>query len=240
MYEAVHPEPEGDSTVAQLVRTAARQGYDGLVVRNHDDSGADFDAKPAAQGDSEVEGGGADALDVVEAIEIRTDDPSRASGLIANHRSKRTIVLVHGGELNRFAVEEPKVDVLAHPMDGGDVNHVLMRAAAENGVRVEFNFSRILRAEGPRRVRAVQGVRKLRELVEKYDVPAVVTADPFSHLHIRAPRELAAVGQVIGFDRESVMDGLREWGRLATRNRELRSETFVEPGVRRVDDDEST
>jgi ribonuclease P/MRP protein subunit RPP1 len=39
------------------------------------------------------------------------------------------------------------VDVLAHP--GGDLNHVLAAAAAENGGRIEFSFRQVLRHWGP-------------------------------------------------------------------------------------------
>ncbi|MFC7154670.1 RNase P subunit p30 family protein [Halomarina halobia] len=224
MYEAVHVRPDGESTVARMALTAAEQGYEGLVVRNHGDATADYDAAAIAD-----EYG----IDVVDGVEVRADRRPRAAGFVTSHRARRTIVCVHGGPLNRFAVEDERVDVLAHPMDGGDVNHVLARAAAENGVRVEFNLSRVLRADGGPRVRAIADLRKLRELVGKYDAPHVVSADARGHLELRAPRELVAVGEVIGLDAEWVREGLREWGRLAARNRERRSDSFIEPGVRR-------
>ncbi|MFW6045974.1 MAG: RNase P subunit p30 family protein, partial [Natronomonas sp.] len=139
MYEGVRAWPDGDSTVARVAATAAEYGFDGVVVRNHGDVQADYDADAIAS---------ASGIDVVDGIEIRTDDISRASGLIGNYRSKRTIVCVHGGSLNRFAVEQPQVDVLAHPMRDGDVNHVLAKAAAHNDVHLEFNFGRVLRRAG--------------------------------------------------------------------------------------------
>lgn len=222
-YEAVHARPDGDATVARLALTAADYGYDGLVVRNHGDAMADYDAERIA---AEYD------IDVVEGVEIRASDGSRASGFVGSHRPHRTVVALHGGSLNRFAVEQDRIDVLAHPMREGDVNHVLAKAAAEHGVRLEFNLARVLRADGGPRVRAIQGLRKLRELVEKYDVPYVVSADATSHLELRAPRELVAVGEVVGFDAEQVREGLAEWGRLASRNRERLSGEFVEPGVR--------
>ena len=223
MYEGVHAYPDGDATVARFARTAADYGYDGLVVRNHGDAQAEYDAAAIAD---------AYGVDVVSGIEIRVDDASRASGLVGNYRSKVDVVCVHGGALNRFAVEQPAVDVLAHPMRDGDVNHVLARAAADNGVHLEFNFGRVLRTVGGQRVTALRGLRKLRELVDHYDVPYVVTADPSSHLELRAPRELRAVGETIGFDPPDIEAGLRAWGELAARNRGRRAETFIEPGVR--------
>jgi ribonuclease P/MRP protein subunit RPP1 len=227
MYEGVHAYPDGEATAARHAREAADLGYEGVVVRNHGDAPAEYDPRAVAE---------AFGVDVVEGVEIRTDDRSQAAALVRRFREEATLVCVHGGNsaVNRFAAEEPMVDVLAHPMCGdGDVNHVVARAAAENGVRLEFSLADVLRADGGSRVRAISGLRKLRELVEAYDAPFVVSADPASYLDWRAPRELVAVGELVGFDAEQVRGGLREWGRLAVRNRERASESFIEPGVRR-------
>ena len=251
-YEAVHAYPDGDATVARFAKTASEYGFDGVVVRNHGDEppaiasrdGGSGGGGSGAGGDGGSGGGGGDfetvrdryGVDVVAGVEVRAGDPSRASGFVGNHRDSKTVVAVHGGTraINRFAVEQPAVDVLTHPMAGdGDVNHVLAKAAAENGVRLEFSFARVLRADGGRRVQALRGLRKLRELVDAFDVPYVVSADPESHLQVRAPRELVAVGEAIGFDAEQVERGLAEWGRLAERNRRRTSDEFVEPGVYR-------
>ncbi len=224
MYEAVHARPDGTSTVSRLARTASEYGFSGIVVRNHGDSGHDADLDRVRDHFD---------LDVVDAVEVRAEDPSRASGYVGNYRAEKDLVCVHGGSerINRFAVEQPAVDVLAHPMDGGDFNHVLAKEAARNGVRIEFSLRRVLRVEGGRRVQAVQDLRKLRELVRAFDVPYVVSVDPRSHLHLRAPRELSAVGEAIGFTAEQIDEGLAEWGRLAERNRDRQSDAFVEPGV---------
>lgn len=222
MYEAVHPHPNGESTAARFVREAPRYGYDGVVVRERNRPPADDWADAA--------------VDVVDAVEVVADDPTDASGVVGNRRSDCTLLLVRGGTdaLNRFAVEQVRVDVLSRPLSGaGDFNHVLARAAARNGVRVEFDFGPVLRSNGGPRVQALQRLRKLRELVADADAPFVVSANPASHLQLRGPRELVALGEAIGFEADAVRAGLREWGRLAERNRERRSETFIEPGVQR-------
>ncbi|MFT4891660.1 MAG: ribonuclease P/MRP protein subunit RPP1 [Halobacteriales archaeon] len=226
MYEAVHARPDGESTVARFARTAADWGYEGIVVRNHGDARAEYD--PAAVGE-------AYGVDVVDGVEIRADDSTQASGYVGNFRPDHAILCLHGGTpaLNRFAVEQERVDVLCHPMRGdGDLNHVLVRAARENGVRIEVNLADVLRTSGGPRVQVLQGLRKLRELIDTYEAPYVVSADPFSHLHVRAPRELRALGETIGFDADAIEAGLREWGRLTERNRDRQSESFIEPGVR--------
>lgn len=225
MYEAVHARPDGPSTLARQATTAADYGYEGIVVRNHGDEGRPDDIETVRE---RVD------VDVVDGIEVRADDPSQASGLVGNHRSKHTVVVVHGGDraINRFAVETPAVDVLAHPMAGdGDFNHVLANAAADNGVRVEFSLHPVVHGEGGTRVRRLGGLRKLRELVDDAGAPYVVSADPRSHLDFRSPRELVALGETIGFDAESVRTGLSEWGQLAARNRDRRGDSYVEPGV---------
>jgi ribonuclease P/MRP protein subunit RPP1 len=227
VYEGVHAHPDGDSTVARFAATAAEYGFDGVVVRNHSDATGDYERDRIAE-----EYG----VDVVDAIEIRAENPEIATGHVGNYRPKHTILALHGGTdaLNRFAVESDRVDVLAHPMaNRGDFNHVLAKAAVEHEVRVEFDLARVLRADGGPRVQALSDLRKLRELVEKYDVPYLVSANPTSHLQLRAPRELAAVGETIGFTADQIRQGLAEWGVLAERNRERTSDEFIAPGVKR-------
>lgn len=227
MYESVRVSATGSTTSARFVATVAESGFDGVVVRNRADERADYD--PARLG-------GEFDVDVVDAIEIGVPDPSRASGAIGNFREETTILVVRGGspELNRYVVESPKVDVLSAPMQGnGDVNHVIVKAAVEHDVRFEFDLAHVLRREGGPRVQALRGLRKLRELVEYYDAPYVVSASPTTHHHVRAPRELLAVGQLIGFERDQIQTGLEEWRVLAERNRERRSADFISPGLRR-------
>ena len=222
-YEAAYAHPDGDATVDRLARTARRYGYEGLVVRTRE---AAFD--PDALRDRYD-------LDVVPAVEVVADEPSSASGAVGNFRPDYPLVLVRGGTdaLNRFAVEQDRVDVLAAPLSGeGGFNHVLAKAAVEHGTRVEFDLGPALRASGGNRVRALGGLRKLREIVDHYDAPYVVSARPASHLELRSPRELVALGRELGFDAEWVRAGLAEWGRVAARNRRRRSAEFISPGVR--------
>ena len=230
LYEAVHAHPDGDSTVARVAATAAEYEFDGVVVRNHSD------ATPA-WGETDLDRVREEyGVDVVDGIEIRAENPEVAAGHLGNYRPKHAILALHGGTnaLNRFAVEQDRVDVLAHTMaGGGDFNHVLAKAAVEHDVRVEFDLSRVLREDGGPRVQALQDLRKLRELVEKYDVPYVVSANPTSHLQLRAPRELAAVGEAVGFSKDQIRAGLSEWANLAERNRERLSDEFIAPGVKR-------
>ncbi|MFD1634010.1 RNase P subunit p30 family protein [Haloplanus ruber] len=231
MYEAVHVAPDGESPAVDVVERAARLGFEGVVVLARDAT-PDHDALGDEAG-----------VDVVDGVEIVAPDPERASGAVGGHRPEHTLLAVRGGtdRLNRFAVENERVDVLTRPMaDDGDVNHVLANRAAANGVRIEFDLGPVLRKTGGRRVQALRGLRKLRELVADAGAPFVVSASAPSRLGLRAPRELVAVGETVGFDPDAVRAGLREWGELAARNRHRRSASFVEPGVERGPYDEGS
>lgn len=225
MYEAVYAYPEGDATPARVARECARYGFDGVVLRGRTAGSADADRIAAEYG-----------IDAVAGVEVEADAPDRASGAVGNFRPKTPLLLVRGGTnaLNRFAVEQERVDVLTRPSAGeGEFNHVLAKAARDNGVRVEFDLGSVLRRDGGHRVRALQDLRRLRRLVRKYETPYVVSATPDSHLQLRAPRELRAVGEAVGFNPEEIEAGLREWGRLAERNRRRLSNSFISPGVER-------
>lgn len=230
MYEAVYAHPDADaerrrrSTVARQVKTAAEYGFDGVVVRS---GPIDYDAADLA---------GTHGVDVVRGVEVVADRPESASGAVGNYRPECELLLVRGGTdaLNRFAAEQDRVDVLARPFSGdGDVNHVVVEAAKAHGVRLEFDLGPVLRTEGGARVQHLRKLRKLRELVDHYDAPFVVSATPTSHLELRAPRELVALGEQLGVPADDVRAGLAEWKRIAERNRERRSESFISPGVER-------
>jgi ribonuclease P/MRP protein subunit RPP1 len=234
MYEAVHAHPDGRSTAARLAMTADRYGYEGVVVRANE-AAPDYERLREAY-----------PVDVVDAAEIVAPDPQHASGAVGNARTDHTLVLVGGGTdaLNRFAVEQARVDVLTRPFEGtardegavggdGDVNHVLAKAARDNDVRIEVNLGPALRARGGGRVRHLEKLRRLKHLLDHYDAPYVVSANANSHLEVRAHRELAAVGEEIGLGAGWIRDGLEAWGRLVDRNRRRLSESFIAPGVER-------
>ena len=226
MYEAVRVDADGQTTTARFALTAAEAGFDGIVAASPYDNRADYD--PAAIAD-------AYGVDVVDCVEVATTDKSVASGAIANLRRETTLLAVRGGTpaMNRYVVETPAVDVLRAPLAGeGDVNHVIVKRAIEHDVRIEVNLGRVLRREGGPRVQALRGLRKLRELLEAFDAPFVVSGDPGTHLQVRGPRELVAVGEAIGFDAEQIRQGLSEWAVIAETNREKLSDEYLGSGVR--------
>jgi len=233
MYEAVSVGNECQTTLTRYATTASRFGFDGVVAR-----------QPASEAPAEHSLSAERlhcweqySIDVVDAVEFRTTAISTIRRKLDDVRESSTLVVVRGGspERNRFAVEEPRVDVLSAPMETeGEFNHVLAKAATRNAVHVECDLAPVLRCSGGTRVRALQDLQKLWEILAQYDTPFVVSGSPQSHLELRAPRELQAVGQKAGIDSESILKGLEAWGELAARNRERHSESFIAPGVERT------
>lgn len=224
-YEAVRVHPDGASTAARCALTAAEYGFDGIVLRNH---GSEAGAVDAAEVGQQYD------VDVVSGVEIVADDPSRASGYLGTHRPANTLVAVHGGTdaMNRFAVEQAAVDVLAHPTRGeGEPDEVLARTAKENDVRLEVCLAPLVDDPGGSRVRSITGLQQLWSVIDHYDAPYVVTAGAEAHLGLRAPRDLAALGSPLGLDKPDIERGLAEWGRIATENRRRADDAVVEPGV---------
>lgn len=236
-HEAVVPYPDGDATVTRFAKTAADHGYGGIVLRatpDDADDGRESTTDPTTGTDRPY------GVDVARGIELDPGSVSRLGGLVASWRDRTVVVIVRGGrsDLNRAALEDPRVDVLSTPFgsagtDDGDVNHVLVKAAIDNDVAIEFDLGPVLRSSGGRRVQALKRLRKLRELVAHYRAPFVVSVRPDSHLQLRSPRELRALGAQIGLDPEDVATGLRRWGSIARWNRRRHSDSFIGEGVQR-------
>ncbi|AUX10323.1 ribonuclease P/MRP protein subunit RPP1 [Halalkaliarchaeum desulfuricum] len=238
-YEAVVPYPDGNATASRYAKTARKYGYGGIVLRSRIDRGdGDLPLSVVDSEKSTIYG-----VDVVPGVEVVPDSQTQVGGLASSVRERTVVLTVRGGNsgVNRAALEDPRVDVLSRPFgddgtggdDDGDVNHVLVKAARDNDVAIEFDLSPVLRLSGGRRVRALGRLRKLRELIDHYGAPFVVSARPDSHLRMRSVRELSAVGSQIGFEPETIREGLERWGNIADRNRKRLSESFIGEGIER-------
>lgn len=234
MYEAVSAHPEGRSTVARFGMTAAEYGYDGVVVRNHGPELAGEDSKRVAE---------RYGLDIVSGVEVRDESPSTAGSTLRRARSEATVLIVNGGsdEINRFAVEQDCVDVLTTPLLEGDaIDHVIAKLAASNEVHLEINLGRVLRAEHGKRHRVIEAVHALWDLIDDAGAPFVISGGPVSHLHLRSPRELMALGETLGLGSSVIEQGLTAWGDLAAVNRDRMGSTSVSPGVTRGQHEEES
>lgn len=207
--EGITAHPDGSSTVSRMTLTAAEVGYDGLVVRN---------AAAISDGPSLETIGAEYDIEVFGGIEVETDSPDEVSGRLPNLAREHDVVLVTGGSdrMNRFIADQPAVDVLTTPIDqdGPDIDPGIATQAKDNDVAIEVDFGP-LSDSGGTRVRYIDRLRRLWRVIDHYEVPYVISMRASSHRGLVAPRELAALGEIIGIDAEAVRGGLSTWLELS-------------------------
>ena len=195
----VHAYPETDATVEELVRVAKRYGYAGIAITNLVDTVHE-------QSDSNA---------IFTGVEIRAQSIVELKPKIKLHWGNVDLVAVHGGneKINRAAVENPKVDILAHPSGEkgeGGLNHVLVRFAAENGVAIDFNMNALIHSRRGDRARIIGKMRENLKLVRKYNTPAILTSHACSVYDLRAPREMIALATLFGMTKEEATRALSD------------------------------
>jgi ribonuclease P/MRP protein subunit RPP1 len=231
MYEAVRPYPAGDATPARFARVAGAYGYEGVVLRWPPDVAV-------ADGEFEPPWGRCDDdwaadVDAVHALEIDAGDHDRLARLLRAHRDEVPVLVARttDPDATRFAAERERIDVLRPTFDAVP-EHATVGTAAAHGVRIAVDVGPVLRDDGGSRVRTLDALRTLTADLRDRDAPYVVTGSPTSHLALRAPRDLAALGAVLDVPEDWVGEGLAELGRIARRNRERAAPPAGEPGVR--------
>jgi ribonuclease P/MRP protein subunit RPP1 len=219
----VHTFPETDTAVEELVRVAKRYGYAGLALTNHDDA---------------VVYEYSDSKTVFTGVEIRAQSIVELKRKIQLYWGNVAVVAVHGGneKINRAAVENPKVDILAHPSGErgeGGLNHVLVRYAAENGVAIDFNMHALIHSRRGDRARIIGKMRENLKLVRKYAAPVIVTSHARSVYDLRAPREMIALATLFGMTNEEATRALSETpaGVLEKRWKKERDVEVLEPKI---------
>jgi ribonuclease P/MRP protein subunit RPP1 len=195
----VHAYPETDTAAEELLRVAKRYGYAGIALINHDD----------------VLQERSDSKTVFTGVEIRAQSIVELKRKIQLHWGNVALVAVHGGneKINRAAVENPKVDILAHPSGErgeGGLNHVLVRYAAENGVAIDFNMNALIHSRRGDRARIIGKMRENLKMVRKFNAPVILTSHARSVYNLRAPREMIALASLFGMTREEATRALSE------------------------------
>lgn len=195
----VHAYPETDVPVEELLRVAKRYGYAGIAITNHD----------------EIMKENLVPNSIFRGVEIRANSFSELKRKIKHHRGKVSLLAVHGGnaKINRAALEDSRVDILAHPCGEkgeGELNHVLVRYAAENGVAIDFNLNAIIQSRRGDRARILLKMRENLKLVRKYKAPMILTSNARSIYDLRAPREMIALASLFGMRKEEATSALSD------------------------------
>ena len=225
----VHSAPDGKNTLEEMAALAHHFGYSGFAITNHSNS------------ESKSTGFDSNDFEVFKGIEIVSKNASKLHGLIGKYRNSVDVLVVHGGDenINRAAVENRNVDILAHPATPKDsgLNHVLAKSASDNNVAIEFNLDAIFKGRGGRRVHALSHFRKNVQIARKFDVPMILTSNAASYFDLRAPREMVALAGLFGMDKDEAISAISTVpAGIIARNRQ--GSRFIREGVEVIDIDE--
>jgi ribonuclease P/MRP protein subunit RPP1 len=190
----LHAYPEIEATPEEMLRVAKRYGYAGIAITNHDHVAM---ANPAAS--------------IFSGVEICAKSVAELKRRIKEYSGKVDVLAVHGGDesTNMAALKDPRIDILAHPVEGkGKLNHVLVRYAAENGIAIEFSLDAIIHNTRSGRARILQKTHRILQLTRKYKAKSIITSNARSIYDIRAPREMIALASLFGMRREEAVNAL--------------------------------
>ncbi|HJH30260.1 MAG TPA: ribonuclease P protein component 3 [Methanosarcinaceae archaeon] len=196
----VHSIPDGKNTPQQTSILAKHFGYAGIAITNH----SNIESKPT--------GFKSNGFEVFKGIEVVSNNPSKLHGLIGKYRRNVDVLVIHGGNenINRAAVENRNVDILAHPCTPKDsgLNHILAKSASENNVAIEFNLDSVFKGRGGRRVHTLSYFRKNVEIARKFDVPMILTSNAASYFDLRAPWEMIALAGLFGMEKDEAISAI--------------------------------
>ncbi len=124
---------------------------------------------------------------------------------------KFDIIVVHGGraEINRSAVSDSRVDVLAHPWLGrrdSGVDAVVAREAADNGVAIELCISYLLIQH--QRLKIFSSLRRIKKLKDKYNFEILVTSGAKCKYDLRNKYEIASILYLLGLEEEDIKESI--------------------------------
>ncbi len=192
----------------EVVETAKRLGYSGIgLVEKY----ANLDRfRKISEMARSVKN-----LKIVPGIEVEADGVKEMKRSLTKAGKHSKFIIVSGGEykINRAASEDSRVSLLSHPeyrrSDSG-VDHVIARFCMENNVAIEINFHEVLETFKKVRSFVLSHMRLNIELARKYRAPVVITSASRSKWDMRDPRELAALGQVLGMGLEESMKSVSD------------------------------
>ncbi len=225
----------GVDAVDEVVKYAGKLGLDTIVLLDRIDSLDILDKmkKDVKSLKSDV--------NVLVGVEIKAENPGELSRQVNRFRDNVDILAVYGGdfEVNRSALENPRVDILTHPelkrRDSG-MDHVMMKLAAENNVAIELNFREYLHSYRKIRAYVLSHMRNNVMLARKYGAHVIVASGAESVWDMRAGRELASLAYMCGFDRERAVKTVSEVpAYIVKRTAEVKNHT-LKNGVKVIGD----
>lgn len=192
----------------EVIETAKRLGYSGICLI---EKYANLDRfKKIRDMTKSVEG-----LRIITGIEVEADGVKELKRMLSKAKNFSNLIIISGGEykINRAASEDSRVSILSHPeyrrSDSG-VDHIIARFASENNVAIEINFHEILETFRKVRSYVLNHMRLNIQLAKKFGTHVVINSGARTKWDMRDPRELAAIGQILGMSLEDSMKSVSE------------------------------
>lgn len=125
---------------------------------------------------------------------------------------KTDVVMVHAGDaaFNRAVLGNISLHILRgiHHTDKRAFDHVSARMAADRGVAVDIDLSRLIAESGPRRQRTLERYREISRLSRKYGFMLTLSSGARSLTGLRSVRAFTLLGAVAGLDESQVTEAL--------------------------------
>ena len=212
---SVHSE-DMKETVKETIELAEHLGWTGICIVKYLDKISDF--KEFFESISGLES----EIRILIGAEIDTKNPGDIQKKARNALKYADIILIHGGndQINRAASECHEVDVLCHPeMDAkkdfihqknSGIDQIITKLMAERYIALELNFSEILDSHGVVRSQILGRMRQNVMLARKYNTPMIITSGARDKWDLRSPRELMAIGRMLGMTESEARSAVEE------------------------------
>lgn len=188
----------GENSIEEIVEFARKLGLSGIGIARYFPGVIDELPKY-------------DDIDIISCIVLKPSNAQDLNELALKARKRCEVLMVHGGDydINRAACENPLIDVLCHPELGrrdSGLDHICVKAAADNNVAIELNFREILETYKKNKIYMLSSMSKNIKLCKKYGTDMIISTGAVTKWGMRSGRELAAVSSILGVDLSEAID----------------------------------
>jgi ribonuclease P/MRP protein subunit RPP1 len=179
-------------------------------------------------------------LDYVSRVDLRPRNQNELLSQLRKLRRKFEIicVLCETKEVARQAAKDRRVDLLNFPMlDYRDrfFDRAEAELASSSLATLELDIKPLLVLEGPARIRFLSCLHRETQIAKDYHMSIVVSSGVSDPMHLRKPREMAALASLFGLEGTLALEAVSQNPTgIVKRNRDKLSAKFVAPGIRVV------
>ncbi len=190
----VFPYPEGDSSVQRMALEAGELGFDSIVAIC-------------------PKGGEYFHVRVIPGIILHEPFPRQVRKRTREDHKQETVSIIEVGDpgfFSRSFLNVPGVSVIRRleRARNHSFDHVAARIAADQGIAIDFDLSRIIQLRGGQRQRVIIRFSEILRLQRRYEFAVTISSGAKSVLGQRTVRELTGLCSLFGMTREEVLSAL--------------------------------